>query len=110
MKTIYWETNFNNKLDNKCIMHIDYAPTTPIPESYFPCAVTVCTKDNSHAPILLELQYFIRGLLKDFWFDVFTMPSHGMDREAYLDWLMKQVPSFDDTKELAVYFYKNSCV
>ena len=109
MKTIYWPTNWNNKLDNKAIIHLDYAPATLVSESSFPCEVTIHTKDNSHPPTVLQLQHFIRGVLKDFWYDMVTMPSHGMTREAFFEWWMKENPKFDDTKELAIYFYVNTC-
>ena len=108
MKIITWETNWNNKLDNKAIIHLDYAPAMLISESAFPAKVTVHTKDNSHTPVELELQYFIRGLFKDFWFDMVTMPSHGMNRNDFFYWWMKENPTFDDTKEIAIYFYTNS--
>jgi hypothetical protein len=107
MKKIIWETNWNNKLDNKAIIHLDYAPTMPVSEKEFPAKVTIHTKDNSHIPVELELQYFIRGLLKDFWFNMVTMPSHGMNRDDYFDWMIKVNPKFDDKKELAIYFYTN---
>ena len=91
-------------------MHIDAAPSVSVPGSALPCEVTISTKDNSHEPVVLQLHSFVRGTFEQFWYDCFTIPSHGMPREEFLQWWEKENPSFDYNKELAIYYYRKTCV
>jgi hypothetical protein len=111
MKRITWETNWNNKLDSDCFMHLDLAPTLPVAISLMPMDITIATKDNSHEPVVTQLYSIIGGMLKDFYADFYTHLSHGLDKDAFINWWLEAHPGFDDSKtELAMYCYKKSRV
>lgn len=107
MKTIFWETNWNNKLDSDCFMHLDLAPTTTVAISSMPLDITIATNDNSHEPVVTQLHSILGGYLKNFYADFYTMMSHGMDKDSFIDYWLKKYPGFDDSKtELAIYCYR----
>lgn len=105
MNTIYWQTNFNNKLACKCFLHIDLAPRTTIPEPKFDkIEVEIRTSDNSHPPVSAKLKDILRLPLKDI-AAVFTWPSHGMSYFDFIGFLMTQAYVNTDTP-MAIYFYE----
>lgn len=106
MKTIYLQSNYNNKLACNCFLHIDLAPTTSIPESKFEkIQVEIRTADNSHPPIAAKLKDILRLPLKDI-AAVFTWPSHGLDRLEFISFLMNQNGKINNDTPMAIYYYE----
>ena len=108
MKRIYWQTNFNNKLSCKAFIHIDKAPEGNVPVSSWGCEVTICTKDNSHPPVIATLHSMLGGTLETICYDNFTFASHGMDRDSFKQWWLANHPEYEEGKRIAVYYYMNS--
>ena len=110
MKRIYWPTNFNNKLSCKSFIHIDKAPEGLVPVSKWGCEVTICTKDNSHPPVVAILHSMIGGTIDEICYDSNTFASHGMDRDSFREYWKTTHPEHEKGNRMAVYFYKNSYV
>lgn len=109
MKKIKWATNFNNKLGNTIVTHLDAAPANDIPETALPARYEIVTEDGSHEPVVYELFSIIRGTLIGFYTDAVTCPSHGMERFDFADWYLKQRPHPTNNPELAIYFFRLVC-
>lgn len=109
MKQLKLATNYNNKLGNNIITHLDAAPKEPVPESSLPIEFTIITADASHAPVKYKLISIIRGTLKEFYSDVFTMPSHGMSREDFRTFYLTKHQPCNLQTPMAIYFYTLIC-
>ena len=105
MKQLKLATNYNNKLGCTIFSHIDKAPPSGVPESNLPIPFEIVTADGSYPPTQYKLVSFIRGTLKEFYSDIFTMPSHGMCREDYQKWYLQKNPGTGLFTPMAVYFY-----
>ena len=105
MKTIYFKTNYNNKLATQAFLHIDVAPKDPIPESVIQnTQVEIRTADNSHPPVKAKLMDLLRLNLCDLAY-IHTLPSHGLDTVPFIEKLMKENPELKPTSPMAVYYY-----
>jgi hypothetical protein len=101
-KTLFFQTNYNNKLACQCFIHIDVAPKVRIPESQLERPLEIRTADNSHPPIQAKIVDMLRLPLRDIT-SIFSWPSHGLDSLNFKLWMMeKQTPA---DQEMAVYFY-----
>ena len=106
MKTIYWQSNYNNKLACDCFLHIDLAPKETIPESKFEkIEVEIRTSDNSHPPTAAKLKDILRLPLKDI-SAVFTWPSHGLDRLSFINFILQQNRKINNETPMAIYYYE----
>lgn len=106
MRTIYLQSNYNNKLACNCFLHIDLAPGNTIPESKFEkLEVEIRTSDNSHPPVLAKLKDILRLPLKDI-AAVFTWPSHGLDRFSFISFLLQQNSRINNDTPMAIYYYE----
>lgn len=105
MKTIYIQTNYNNKLGCKDFIHIDRAPRTPIPSKDLGSIIELRTSDNSHPPVQKKIYSLVRFKLGQT-FDTQSIPSHGMDACQFIEWWKSQYGEGEGT-ELAVYYYRD---
>jgi hypothetical protein len=98
-------TNYNNKLDCNCFLHLDDAPPFRIRESELEnTEYEIRTADGSHQPIKAKLVNMARVQL---WkvCDVLTFQSHGIDSITYQQNMIIEKSASPD-KEMAVYFYQ----
>lgn len=95
-------TNFNHKLDCDLFIHIQVAQSTGIPGSTI---IEMSTADGSHPPVLVSVIDSVRQKLKDL-SSSYIYLSHGIDREKFVDLVMKADPSLTEDTEMVVYFYK----
>jgi len=107
-KTLFFSTNFNNKLHSSVMVHIDKAPspTTVITGSMMAEMIfEIQTQDTSYPPSKWQLVDLLRiplGQLSN----VITWPSHGMDYFDFYQWVKKiQVDANAETL-MAIYYYK----
>lgn len=106
LKTIYFQTNYNNKMACNAFLHIDQAPRATIPESVLnETKIEIRTSDNSHPPVIVQLVDLIRLPLNKMP-DGFTFPSHGCTALELYSELYKQLDGIDHEAKMAVYFYK----
>jgi hypothetical protein len=104
-KIITLKTNYNTKLECKCFVHIDIAPTDRIPESKLEeTVIEIRTADNSHPPVKTKLVNLLRLPLWQV-SDAITYPSHGMDSTTFQE-MMVVDNNADFNKAMAVYFYE----
>lgn len=105
-KTIYFQTNYNNKLACNSMIHIDLAPQQSIAESKLTSLeFEIRTSDNSHPPVMFKVVDLIRIPLTDIG-DLMTWQSHGMNSDEYLSWLLNENQAITIYSTMAVYFYK----
>lgn len=108
LKTIYFPTNLNNKLDCEAFVHIDNAPQTGIPEKIIEeTVIEIRTRDGSHLPVRAKLVDMCRITLKEVR-DAFSYPSHAISGFEYYQWYHDQNQEADGDTKLAVYFYKKT--
>ena len=105
MRKIIFETDFNHKLQSDAFVHIAPAPASPVPESALA------------DPILLEVRDDPSLLLKVIIMDIhrlplcklvnaYTLPSHGLYANDFIEWWMNKYPTATAEAPMAVYFYK----
>ncbi len=106
MKTIYLQTNYNNKFACKDFIHIDRAPKVGIPSRDLGALVEIRTSDNSHPPVKKIIYSLIRFKLRET-YDTLSITSHGMDAHEFVEWWKNQFGEGEET-ELAVYYYRHA--
>lgn len=105
-KSIFIPTNFNNKLHCNCMIHIDIAPRTTIPESTLEKSVIEFqTQDNSYPPTSWKLIDLSRVTLNNV-NSVYTWQSHAMDAFDWITWFKGLHPDLNSDTPLAIYYYK----
>ena len=105
MRTLYFQTNYNNKLACGAFLHLDRAPKDGIPESRLNQVFEIRTADNSFPPIkarLFSLTRIILGRMAD----CFSLPSHGKNAADFIEWWKLQNPDDNESLAMAVYYYK----
>ena len=107
MREIIWLTNYNNKLECKKFVHLDFAPKQGIPESRFPQAVRITTKDNSAPPKECFLVDMYRIKMKNV-VDFFTLLSHDKPAKEFIEEKMNADKRINWETEMAVYMYSES--
>lgn len=105
MKTMYIQTNYNNKLGCKAFIHIDRAPKVGIPSRDLGSMIEIRTADNSHPPVKKIIYSLIRFKLGET-YDTQSIPSHGLSADEFIDWWKEQFQEGEGT-ELAVYYYRD---
>ncbi len=109
-KTIYLQTNYNNKLACDYFIHIDLEPKTGIPESVLENTVfEIRTKDNSHPPVKFKLVDLTRCPLENLTSNV-TYQSHGLDWFDFIKWFMEKNSLMDYRARVAIYQYRKHAV
>lgn len=105
MKTILWDTNFNNKLGCNSFAHIDLAPIKPpTREAMDQTVFTIRVADGSHQPVKAKVESIITFRLTEL-SNIHTWPSHGMNTADFINWQYLKNNIRRDTM-LAVYYYK----
>lgn len=103
-KEISWETNYNNKLDCRSFIHIDFAPKE-IPDKYELAStiIKISTEDNSHQPIKAKIKHIVPIPNVQYWH---SFVSHNMNIGEWQ--VMMQNKYGDDIlkREMALYYYK----
>jgi len=105
MKTMYFKTNYNQKLGCAGFVHIDRAPKDPVPSSALNQPLEIRTLDNTHPPVHKRLTSLTRFRLGEA-VDCFTIPSHGMDACDFINWWKKENKE-EEGANLAIYFYQD---
>jgi len=107
-KTIFFSTNFNNKLHSRVMVHIDRAPspTIVISESLLASMVyEIQTQDTSYPPSKWQLVDLLRIPLGDL-SNIITWPSHGMDYFDFYKWVKDLQVDANAETVMAIYYYK----
>lgn len=104
-KVVQLETNFNQKMGCDCFIHLALAPGRHIPESELATTlVDVVTQDGSHPPVecrLVDLGRF--NLAKTT--SLLAQLSHGMDANAFIDYVAEKFTGITPVTEMAAYYY-----
>jgi hypothetical protein len=106
MKSIYFKTNYNNKLGCDAFVHIDRAPAEPIPSRMLGGTVEIRTADNSYPPVKKRIMALTRFRLGET-IDCFSIPSHGLDACDFINW-WKHENGETEGAELAIYYYQEA--
>jgi len=106
-KTIFWETNYNNKMSNKGFVHIDLAGTKLPPASQLENFLfEIETEDRSHPVITVKLIWmdiFPLGSLPD----QLALASHGITAEELSNQLYsKYGKKISPFTKVCTYYYK----
>lgn len=104
MKEIFFDTNFNNKMDCQVFLHISMAPLDFIPESKMGGSVRIVTRDGSHEPITCKLVDFARVKMNDL-VSVDTYASYGLNEFAFKEWWFQKYAHTTLDSEMAIYVY-----
>lgn len=105
-KTLYFQTNYNNKLACNCFIHIDLAPRTGIPERQLNESVfEIRTTDNSHPPVQVKLFDLARMPLERIT-SCLSWTSHAMDTFDFIRWFLTEKPGNTLRTEMGIYFYQ----
>lgn len=107
LKTIYWETNYNNKMDCNSFIHIDFAPPVkPSRSQLSNTIIEIRTTDASHAPVQKQL-YDLMFLPFQQIPDALCFASHGISAYKLVTLLFdKYAPRFNWTTEMCIWFYQ----
>ena len=106
-KTIFWKTNYNNKMACAAFVHIDLAPKQrPLRKTLEETSIEIYTEDNSHPPV--------KALLYDLLFmpfeqvsDYLAFASNGMTAMELANFMFEtHHPNFSWKTEVTVYFYR----
>jgi hypothetical protein len=104
-KIITIDTNFGGKMGNETFIHVDLAPTKPVNEPIMlRVIVEVRTRDNSHPPVYCRLYDLARFPLHKC-HRIYTMNSHHMDPNDFINYLYKKYRNLTPHTPLAAYFY-----
>lgn len=109
VKTIIWETNFNQKLCCDAFIHIDFAPSSsPVRSAVEQTIIEIKTADNSHEPVKVSCYDIIISDLQSICYDMVTMVSHGKPAVEYAKHIMdeKYPGKVSWTTPMAIYYYK----
>jgi hypothetical protein len=104
MNKITFKTNYNNKLDCICFIHIAAAPMMGIPESQMNQVYLIDTEDGSHPGKTFTLIDFARIPLKNLR-NMYTRPSHAVDADEFILSYVAANPGVLLETEVAIYFY-----
>jgi hypothetical protein len=102
-----WDTNFNGKLACAYFIHIDLAPSQPLPQSHLEAPVQIITRDDSHPPVLARLDDLARIPLGHLYrgYKWLTWCSHGLTGRQLALQLTTRYPHLQRDSEIAIYFY-----
>lgn len=106
LKIITWETNYNQKLNCKAMVHIDVMPgRIPSHSELDGTIVEIRTADESFLPSRWRLYDMLFAPFKTV-NDIMAFTSHGMTSiELSNMFFNKYHPKFNWNTEIAVYFY-----
>src|SRR4051812_35893177 len=108
LKTIYLQTNFNNKLACEVMVHLDIAPRAHFAEPQMDNhIIEFRTQDNSCPATrwhLVDLYRLEGNQLSN----ILTWPSHGMDAADFYGWFKVQHEKENVMPDLAVFYYKRN--
>lgn len=106
-KTIYIQTNYNNKLACDAFVHIDVSPKVAVTERMLESIdFEIRTIDNSHPPIKAKVVNIINSTLTKVAYSCVTWPSHAMDGAAYVKMVMDSNPEINGDSQFSIYFYQ----
>lgn len=106
-KTIYIQTNYNNKLACDAFVHIDVSPKGPITQSQLDNTdFEIRTADNSYPPVKAKVVDIINSTLTKVAYSSVTWPSHGMDGADYCKMVMQGNAAINGDSPFSIYFYK----
>jgi phosphoribosyl-ATP pyrophosphohydrolase len=105
-KTLFWETNYNNKLDCNAFLHIDLAPAAlPIRSKVEQTEFIIETKDSSHTPVITEIYDYSFFPVKNIT-DCLALASHGMITTNLIRELEKKYSKeLLEQRGVGLYFY-----
>lgn len=104
-KTIYYRTNYNNKMSCHAHLHIDMAPREPLHQNQLDeTIIEIRTSDNSHPPIKTKLNDLLRLPLNQL-ADIHTLPSHGMNAMEFVSKTLTENPKLNWDSPMAIYYY-----
>jgi hypothetical protein len=105
-RVVKFETNYNNKLSCECMVHIDRAPASPLPERVVTgTSISIETKDGSFGPtewVLVDLLRLPLCQVSTF----MSWQSHGLDYFEFAQLILNKFCSSDTYFPVAIYFYR----
>ncbi len=104
---VIWPTNYNQKMGCNAFIHLDIAPQQkPGYNSLEETVIEICTTDNSHSPVTVQLLDIVQIPYSQIT-SLVTLASHGMEVKEFEDFLFTKY-SYDklSRKSLAIYYYK----
>ncbi len=106
-KTVFWETNFNNKLACSAFIHIDLKPhSLPLRKELDESIIEIYTKDNSHPPVTAKLLDLMPASLHNIP-GCFSIPSHGLTGQEFESWFFDHYSNrLQQSTDVCIYFYK----
>ena len=105
MRSIQYDTNFNNKLTCESFVHITFAPVNLIPEHLLEQPMLITVADNDSLKIEVITLDLCRLKLKDLR-SHHTLPSHGMLCYEFIDWWRIKYPNSSEETDMAIYYHK----
>jgi hypothetical protein len=106
VRTLVWDTNYNNKIGCTGMVHIDLAPRIfPVKSEAERMVFEIKTADNSHPPITYTFYDMITFPLKDVPC-LFSLASHGMTEMEFCDYMFSKYKTITWNERIAVYFYR----
>lgn len=106
VKTIIWDTNYNNKLHCNAMLHIDLQPAQmPQRQVVENTIVEITTADGSHPPTQFTLQWLQPMLLNNVP-ELVTYPSHAMSYVEFYKFLRhKYGTNICGATQMCIYYY-----
>ena len=108
--SMFWETNYNNKLTNTAFIHLDLAPSKkPLRSVIDSTLYEIFTVDNSFPGgqyILYDMVFMSLAQIVDW----LTFASHGVDALTFVESVFqkhkKRIKPITWKTEMCIYFYK----
>lgn len=106
VKSIIWDTNYNNKMACNAMLHIDLQPAQmPQPHVVEQVIIEITTADASHPPTLYKLGW-MQPMLLNHVPELVTYPSHGMGYVEFYKYLQKKYgPKICGDTQMCIYYY-----
>lgn len=105
MRKIILDTDFNHKLLSDAFVHIAPAPVNPVPESALTDPILLEVRDNPALQLKVKVMDIHRMPLCKL-VNAYTLPSHGLYANDFIDWWLNKFPGTPPEAPMAVYFYK----
>lgn len=89
-KLLEWETNFNNKMQNNNILHLDLLPKQQLsPKEFESMNFGIVTADDTHQKIIVKLTEVHSFRL--WWIpEVLTQASHAMNDLQFIEFMYQK--------------------
>jgi hypothetical protein len=106
VKTLVWDTNYNNKIGCAGIVHIDLAPSRiPSKLDNDKYIFDISTNDGSHPTVRYKFEGLNICSLKEVP-GILCIASHGMDDIQFCEYMFSKYKNITWNTKIAVYLYR----